>query len=176
MAFLAAISGASILFAQPGNDEPPLPIQRIFLEPERAAKELKKIPHGTVLTFPRQEFEDRLERVRRIVQARAQKPRLKKAHYQAELIDRAFTNGSGQWTVAHPGKAAAILPIDPLNLALRKTTWDDGSDAILAEFDGKSLGLLVKPGKDSTCLFDWTGAARRSKMGSPSLSPSRFAR
>jgi hypothetical protein len=154
--FIAIIGGASMLFAQPGNDEPAVPIQRIFLEPERAAKELEKVPQGTLLALPRQEFEDRLERVCRAVKARAKKPRLTRAHYSAELIDRAFANGSGQWTLASPGDVQALLPIDPLNLALSKVKWDDGSDAIVAEFDGKSLGLLVKPAGKPTCLFDWS--------------------
>lgn len=143
----------------------PFSIQRIYLKADRAKKELEKVRQGDLLLFPRQEFEDRLERLQKAHQARAEKPHLIEARYSAELIDRAFTNGTIQWTVLHSGSAVSILPIEPFNLALSKAIWEQGGEAILAELDGKSLGLLVKHTGKSTCLCDWSAGGAATSDG-----------
>jgi hypothetical protein len=156
---LAIAGGCSLLFAQTGGGDSPLSIQRIVIPAERLAKELEKVQQGALLLMPRPEFEARVERARLALQAREQKPHLTRAHYNAELIDRSLTTGSGarsQWTILHTGGAASILSIDPLNLALARLKWEQGGDAILADLDGKSLGLLVKHAGNATCLFDWS--------------------
>ncbi len=144
------------LCAQPGSGEDPLSIVRIVIPPERVAKELEKVSQGTLTLQPLDEFETRVKQARSLLANREQKPRLRGAHYRAELVGHQLINGSGQWHVHHPVADAALLPIDPLSLALHKLKWERGSDAAFAEFDGKSLSLLV-PGEDyRTCFFDWS--------------------
>jgi hypothetical protein len=152
-----AVAGVcSFALGQIRDGRDPVPIQRILIPPDRVAKELEKVQQGALIMMPRAEFEARLGRALQAVKAREQKPHLTRAHYSAELVDRAFTNGSGQWTIVHNGAAAAIMPINTLNLALAKLKWEQGGDAILAEFDGKTLGLLVHHADSATCLFDWS--------------------
>ena len=166
IAVTLAIAGVSTaLLAQPGSDEMPLSIQRILIAPPRLAKEMEKVQQGTLISLPLAEFDARLDRIRKAVQERAAKPRLTQTFYRAELVDRFLTNGSGQWTVHHPGKAPAILPIDLFNLALHTLKWETGADAILAELDGKSLGLLVKDSGAQTCLFDWSARGTPTNEG-----------
>src|SRR5262249_46651493 len=43
-----------------------------------------------------------------------------------------------------------------LNLALHSSKWDDGSNATLAEFEGKALGLLLERSGNAVCFFDWS--------------------
>lgn len=164
---IAGMCGASVLLAQTGGDAP-VPIQRIVLPPERVAKELERVQQGGLLLLPLAELDARLERVRRTMRARAEKPRLTRAHYSAELIDRSLQGGSGAWTVHHAGGGLAILPVDPLNLALAKLRWKQGGDAILGELDGKALGLVVGPGGApgaQTCLFDWSARGTPANEG-----------
>jgi hypothetical protein len=157
LALLTSVAGGyTHLFAQTGDGNTPVPIQRIVIPSERVAKELEKAQQGTLLLMPQPDFEARLERVRQAVQTREQKPHLTQARYSAELVGRSFANGSGQWTIQNTGTAPSILPIIPLNLALAKVKWEQGGDAILAECDGKSLGLLVSHAGNATCLFDWS--------------------
>jgi hypothetical protein len=157
----------SLLFAQPGApvEEGPLSIQRLIIPPARIAKELEKAQQGTLILAPLQEFDARVERARQTLKARAEKPRLTRSHYTAELVDRALTNGSGQWTVQYAGALPAILPIDPLNLALTRMKWELSGEAILAAFDPKTFGLLVPPGDSSTCLFDWSARGTPTNDG-----------
>jgi hypothetical protein len=155
----------SLLFAQPGGDDGLPLIQRLIMPPARVAKELEKVQQGTLILVPLQEFDARVERARRALKARADKPRLTRTHYSAELVDRSLTNGSGQWTVQYAGTVPAILPIDPLDLALARMKWEQGGEAILAEFDPKTLGLLVPPGDTSTCLFDWSARGTPTNDG-----------
>ncbi len=159
------LAGGSLLFAQPGPDDGPISIQRFIIPPARVAKELEKVQQGTLILTPLQEFEARVERARLAQKARADKPRLTRTHYSAELVERALTNGSGQWTVQYAGGVPAVLPIDPLNLALARMRWEQQGEAILAEFDPRTLGLLVPPGDNSTCLFDWSARGTPTNDG-----------
>ena len=161
---LVAICGSALL-AQTGTDDLPFTIQRIVVPPQRVAKELEKVQQGTLQSMPLQEFDARLERIRKALQARDQKPRLLRSHYSAELIDRALTNGSGQWTILHTGSADAILPIENLNLALHKVKWDHGGVALLGDFDDETLGLLLKQPGQQVCLFDWSARGASTSDG-----------
>ncbi len=138
-AVLTGLCAVSALLAQPGSVDAPLLIQRIVIPPERVAKELDRVQQGALILMPLAEFDVRWERVQKTLNARAEKPRLLRAHYRAELIDRSFTSGFGQWTIQHDGGEPAILPIDSLNLAVAKARWDQGGEAILGDLDGKSL-------------------------------------
>ena len=162
---IGAALSVSVLFAQSGDVEGPLPIRWTAVKPEDIAKKLADVQKGALIQVPQKEFEARLERIRKLAQTRAEKPRLTRAHYSAELIDQALTNGSGQWTVHHAGADTAVLPIDPLNLALARAKWEHGPDAILADLDGKTLGLLVNSPGAQTCLFDWSARGTPNNEG-----------
>ncbi len=166
LAVLTALTvGCSFVLAQTGGTDSPLPIQRILITPERAAKELEKVQSGSLIRLPRQEFEDRVARVLQTQKTRQQKPHLTRAHYSAEFVDRSFSDGSGKWTIRHTGTAASILGVDPLNLALAKLRWEQGGDAVMAELAGKSLGLLVSPTAGATFLFDWSARGAVTQEG-----------
>lgn len=153
---MALMLVAAALSAQNADDDDALSIQRVILPPARLAKELDKVRQGALVLVPLEEFEAGVERGRKAMKGRARKPRLSRTHYSAELIDQALAQGSGQWTIQHAGVGDAILPIEPLNLALGRMRWENGSDAVLAEFEPRTLGLLVAPAGTSTCLFDWS--------------------
>lgn len=157
--------GGSLLLGQPGGTEAGLSIVRIYVPPERAAKELEKVQQGALVLVPLPEFESRVERARKALQAREQQPRLARAQYSAELFDESFRSYLGRWTILNAGEATAVLPIVPINLALRNPKWEQGAEAILAEFDGKALGLAVKPGPIQTCFFDWSVRGTRTNEG-----------
>jgi hypothetical protein len=162
LALVAGLAGGTFLWAQVGGDGP-LSIQRVVLRPDRVAKELEKVQQGTLVLVPLKDFDDRVERIRKAQLGRDQKPHLTRAVYAAELIDRSLANGSGQWTVLYDGTGPAVLPMDPLNLALAKVRWEQEGDAILADFDGKSPGLLVK--QAGACLFEWTARGTPTSEG-----------
>lgn len=155
LAMLAIIGGGALLSAQTDNDLP-LSIQRIVLPPERAAKELEKVPRGGLLRLPLDEFEARLVRIRADQRGRDERPRLASAHYAGEIVERYLHGHAAEWSISHAGRMAGVLPIEPLNLALSRVRWKEGGDALLADLDGKSLGLLVEPGSAQKCLFAWS--------------------
>ncbi len=161
---LLLVAGA-FLFAQPGDDDAPLSIQRLMIPPARLAREMEKVQQGTLVLVPLPEFDANLERALQALKARRIKPRLLSSHYSAELVDRSLTNGSGQWLVHHAGSSAAVLSIDPLNLALTRLKWEAGDEALLAEFGPRTLGLLVPAGNNSSCLFDWSARGTPTNDG-----------
>lgn len=161
----AIMLAGSVVFAQGGGSDGPVAIQRIFIKPERAAKELDKVQQGALILMPRQEFEDRLDKYQKAIQTREARTQLTQAHYSAEFVDRALANGWGKWTVAHVGAVPAVLAMEPFNLALARPRWEQGGNAILADFDGKTLGLLVKQAGIESCLFDWSARGAVTQEG-----------
>lgn len=153
---LAVLTGVAMLVAQSDSHELPFQIQRVFLNPDRAAIEMEKVKQGSLVLLPRKDFESRVERARGHAQRRERRPHLAHAHYSAELIDRSLAKGSGRWTIQHATNAPAVLAIDSLSFALAHVRWEDRSDAILAQLDGKSLGLLVPAAGKKSCHFDWS--------------------
>lgn len=155
----------AVLFAQPVAEDGALSIQRLIIPPTRVAKELEKVQQGTLVLVPLPEFDASVKRARQTLKARAQKPRLTRTHYSAELVDRALTNGSGQWTIQYAGVVPAVLPIDPFNLAPARLKWEQGGEALLAELEPKTLGLYVPPLDSATCLFDWSARGTPTNDG-----------
>jgi hypothetical protein len=155
---LLALSGmgSSSLYAQSTVGELPVPIQRLLVKPAQVTKELEKVQQGTLIPWPLPKFDARLNQVRMAIQAREAKPRLVRAKYSADLVGASLTQGTGQWLVHYSGTSNALLPIDSLNLALAKLRWEKGNEALLGEFDGKSLHLLVKHSGAQNCYFDWS--------------------
>src|SRR5207245_1216995 len=133
--------------AEPAPLPDPLPLRRLLISPERLPFELQRARQGALVQMPREEFEARVAEAARAGAAIKNPPHLVEARYHASLVDSALV-GTGQWTIANPGSAAAILHLGQLNLALRQVRSDkqetSPADVILGDLDGKSLGLLVK--------------------------------
>jgi hypothetical protein len=116
--------------------------------------ELERARQGMLVQLSREDFEGRVRRAAEAGEAVKRPPRLVEARYQAALEDTALV-GTAQWTVINPARAAGILPVQPLNLALRRFKVEK-TDALLGELDGKNLALLVpKPGRRRVTL-DWS--------------------
>src|SRR6516162_7907700 len=132
----------------------PLPIQRVTVPPDQVSTELERARQGMLVQLSREDFEGRVRRAAEAGEAVKRPPRLVEARYQAALEDTALV-GTAQWTVINPARAAGILPVQPLNLALRRFKVEK-TDALLGELDGKNLALLVpKPGRRRVTL-DWS--------------------
>jgi hypothetical protein len=106
------------------------------------------------MQLPREDFEILVSRAIQAQEAAKTPPRLLETRYRAKLDEDALT-GTSEWTVMNPSLAAAILPIQSLNLALSHARLG-ADEAILGELDGKTFGLFVgQPGKHVVRL-DWT--------------------
>src|SRR3954471_6780699 len=68
---LAALlfGGATLSEGQGGKGEEALVLQRLVVPPERVAAELEKVQQGTLVKLPRTEFEARVERAARALEA-----------------------------------------------------------------------------------------------------------
>ncbi len=149
--------------AQPADVADPLPLQRVLVSPERLSRELERVRQGVLVQLPRNEFEARVRRAAQVSEALKKPPLLLEARYRATLTENALI-GTGQWTLENPASEAGILPVQPFNLAVRRAQLDN-SDALLGEFDGKALGLLVeRPGKHALSL-EWTSRGDAGPSG-----------
>jgi hypothetical protein len=163
---LVLMTGSLLLAAEsePAVNLPdPLPISRVLLGGDRLPRELDRLKQGVLVQLPRSEFE---ERVRRAVakSRRPNAPMLVEAHYRAALNGQAL-QGSGQWKVLQRGQGPGLLPLQPggqpFTLALAQARFDK-HDALIAEFDGKSLALLMEEPGEHTVALEWSarGEAR----------------
>jgi hypothetical protein len=135
----------------------PLPLRRVVIPLERVAAELQRARPGVLVQLPRADFEARVLAATAGLEAARTVPRLVKAFYAAELVGTTLAAGSGQWTVQHGGSAPGILPLPQFNLALSKIRVGAGAgDGVLADFDGKNLGLAIEGPGQHEVLFDWT--------------------
>lgn len=141
----------------PAESADPLPIKRVPVAPERLAQEMERLGLGALERLPRADFDERLRRAR---SAARSAPQLVEARYsRAELSGDALV-GKGQWTVLNGGTGAAVLPLQPLTVAVRQPRFDT-RDAILAEFEGHGVGLLVEGAGRHTVNFDWSARGER---------------
>jgi hypothetical protein len=140
--------------AIPADAPDPVPLRRILITPERLPREMERVRQGTLVLLPREEFETRLAEAARAGEALRTPPRLLEARYRAAFSDAGLT-GTGQWTVHNPNPGPGILPVQPLNLALRQVRLEN-ADAVLADLDGKGPGLLVEAAGRQTATLEWT--------------------
>jgi hypothetical protein len=146
----------------------PLPIRRIQLPAERLDLELARVRQGVLVQLSRDEFEAKVRAAAAAGRARQHPPRLLQAQYRARLQETALV-GSGDWKITAPEATAAVLELEPLNLALQNVkvqkSVGETSNAILGQLDGKTLGLLLgKPG-EHVALFDWSARGNRQPDG-----------
>ena len=135
----------------------------MWLAPDRLAQELDRAKQGVLVKLPRDEFEELVRRAAQAEAARKEPPRLVEAHYHAELADGALV-GSCQWKVVHTAAAPGLLPLSPLNLALREPRFENG-DALIADFDGREPSLLVETPGDHSASVGWSARAEARPEG-----------
>jgi hypothetical protein len=150
-------------FAVPAGAPDPVPLRRILVAPERLPQEMERVRQGTLLMLPRKEFEARVAEAARAGEALRNPPRLLEARYRASFTEAGLT-GTGQWTVLNPTALPGILPVQPLNLALRQVRRDN-ADAILADLDGRGPGLLIEAAGCQTVTLDWTARGEPGPAG-----------
>jgi hypothetical protein len=155
--FLLAAISATALAMPTAHSQPvdePVPLRRIWLDPERLPDEMKRVRLGVLKQLPLADFEALIRRAGRATAALKEPVRLIEARYRATLIDTALV-GTGQWTINNPGSGARILALDPLNLAPRQPRFEN-RDALLADFEGGKPGLLVDETGRHSLALDWT--------------------
>jgi hypothetical protein len=132
----------------------PISVRQVLLSPERLPAELKRLADGLLVRLPKSEFEAKLKQAR----TPAVPPRLVEARYRAALADLVLS-GNAQWRVAYKGATPALLNLQPdgqpFTLALLQPRWEN-REALIADFDGKSLALLVDQEGERTVNVDWT--------------------
>lgn len=144
-----------------GADEPadPVPIRRILLPSERVPAELGRVRQGAFVQLSPEEFAEKLRQARRAAAALSNPPRLLVARYSASLLPDALA-GTAQWTARNWGGTPALLPLQPLNLAVRKARLGAAetatTDAAIGDLDGKSLGWLLDRDGEQSAALEWT--------------------
>ncbi len=141
----------------------PVPMKRVWLSPDRLARELDRIKPGVLVKMPLGEFEELVRQAAKAEAARKDPPRLVEAHYHAELADNALV-GSCQWKIVQTAAAPGLLPLTPLNLALREPRFENG-DALIADFDGHDPSLLVETPGDHSASAAWSARAEARPEG-----------
>jgi hypothetical protein len=135
----------------------------MLVRPDSFPSDLQRARESVLIELPRAEFEARVRKARQRIRQGEEAPRLVSAHYRATLAGNALA-GSAQWTVRNPSSAGGVLPLQPLNLALRRIVIDD-AEAVVGDLDGKMPGLLVdQPGLHSVVL-DWSARGDPSPEG-----------
>lgn len=162
----AALIAVACLFLGAGQAAGPEdlpPLRRVLVPPGRVLNEMKGAGQGRLESLSRDEFEELVQRAARAAESVKKQPRLVESHYRARLTDNALT-GTGLWKVLHPGSGAAVLPLPHLNLAVRQPRFENRA-ALLAEFDGKTPGLLLEQGGEQSVALDWSGRGERRPEG-----------
>jgi hypothetical protein len=145
--------------AEAAADDDPLPIRRILLRPEQLVEELQRVRRGVLLQMPRSEFDTLTRRASAAVRAAQSPPALVETHYRARLDGDALL-GSARWRVLASGPTPTLLPVEPLQLAVRKALWADDRAAILGDLDPRQKAhgaelLIDRPG-DQTLSLEWS--------------------
>jgi hypothetical protein len=169
LAVLAAAAGA-LFPPRAGADVAPSPgpaelpaVRRVLLSRDQVPSALDKMRQGVLRMLPRAEFDEKVARAARATDAQRHLPKLAEARYRARLADTALV-GTGQWKVVHPGVGAGLLPLQPLNLALRQPRFEN-RDALIADFDGKAPSLLLESPGDHTVAIEWSARAEERPEG-----------
>ncbi|HLN30033.1 MAG TPA: hypothetical protein VK395_19985 [Gemmataceae bacterium] len=141
----------------------PLPLRRVLVNPEQMPGEIERARQGILQEIPRAEFEGLVQRAALAAEALKSPPRLIEARYRATL-NEANLVGTAQCTILHTVAAPGILTLQPFSLALRKAMLD-GREAILADLDGKSTGLLIEHLGKHTLALDWSARSEPGPNG-----------
>jgi hypothetical protein len=148
---LVLLSSLGLMSAPPSGDDK-LEVRRVLLGPEQLEQELRRLKEGVLVQLPRAELEEKLRQAQR--QRERRPPILAEASYHAALQGSALV-GSAQWKVIHGGPGPGLLPLSPLNLALRKALFEN-HEAVLGDFDGQGPALLVEATGEHPVTLDWS--------------------
>lgn len=154
----------SLLSQSPPEPADQLVVKYLAVAPGELGREMERLRAGALVKLPRDDFDALLRRAR--AGPSAALPQLADARYRATLTGATLT-GSAQWRLTHGGRGPAIFPMQPLNLALRQPRFVDAvqRDALAAEFDGSTPGLLLDSPGDHTIAFDWSARGEVSADG-----------
>src|SRR5579884_905024 len=108
-----------------------LPIKRVPVAAGREGDEMERLGLTALERVPLDDFDARLRRAR--TAARSVPQLIEARYFGAELVGDALV-GKGKWKVLHGGTGPAVLPLQPLSVAVRQPRFDT-RDALLAEFD-----------------------------------------
>jgi hypothetical protein len=133
-ASLGAVAGASSLAIPAGPAAAdPFPIMRLRLTEAQLPDAVKQMMPGAVVQMPRHEFEARVRRAGRVVAENQAVPRIVEARYTATLTGGDLS-GDANWTILNPRSEGAVLPLDPLRIALQSPQWSGAGDAVVGHF------------------------------------------
>jgi hypothetical protein len=151
-------------WCQPPEDSlDPIPLRRVPLRVERLPEEMEKVNQGILVEMPRRIFEGKVRQASKSKNAQKNDPQLVEARYRGRLEDSALA-GTGQWKILYSGARPSVLPLESLNLAIRQPRFEN-REALVGDFEGVGLGLLVEePGTRSVSL-DWTARGEQSPAG-----------
>jgi hypothetical protein len=147
------------------NSLDPTQIRRILISPERVPEILARVKKGILIQLPRQDFEEKVRRALRPFESAKNPPRLVEARYRATLMSTSLV-GTAQWRMVNPVSIPGVLPLQPFNLALVKATLRkarfDTTAAIVGDWDGKGLGLLLDQPGEQAARLNWSA---RGELG-----------
>ena len=151
-----------VAFAQePSGD--PLPLMRVLISPEQLPAKLESVKNGVLVQLPRAQFEKLLSDAAKRTADSKNTPRLIEARYRATLQKEPALVGTGQWKTINPSSGPALLPLTPLNLALRQARFENSGDArpdaLIADFDGRNPALLLEQSGEHSLTLDWSARA-----------------
>ena len=158
----------------PAEPPDPVPLRRVWLAPEAVAREMERARQGLLIRLPRDEFEKLVGQAARAEAARKNPPRLVAAFYQAHLAEGGLA-GYFKWKVVHTAAGPGLLPLTPLNLALRQPRLaplnpepgrpPGGPDAYIGDFDGHDPSLLIESPGEYEASDDWSARAEPGPKG-----------
>ncbi len=156
-----AVAGVPVVVGTAPPDVPdPFPTVRLRVTDAQLPDAAKAFAPGPLVRLPRAAFEEKVRAAGAAVLAAKSVPRIVAARYTAAPSGTALA-GTAEWTIAHAGRGPAVLPLDPLKLALREPVWADGSPAAVGAFvelPAGGAGVWV-PGPGRQVLkAKWTAA------------------
>ncbi|HEV3235741.1 MAG TPA: hypothetical protein VGZ25_02055, partial [Gemmataceae bacterium] len=141
----------------------PMPLRRVPLQIDRLPAEMEKVQQGILVEMPRRTFEEKVRLAAKSKNGRKNDPQLVEARYRARLEDSALT-GTGQWKILYSGTRPAVLPLESLNLAIRQPRFEN-REALVGDFEGIGLGLLVEDAGARSVSLDWTARGEQGPAG-----------
>ena len=125
----------------------------VVVPPGQNAKFLEKNVREAFVPMPASEF----EKLRKTATPNSQRPfipALTKASYQGEWKDNGIV-GKANWVFNSSSKNQTYFPIAPLNIAIKKASWND-KEALLGDFIPGITSLLIPENNESPCDLEWS--------------------
>lgn len=151
---LGAVAGGVVRSTPPEPVSDPFPIRRVFITGDRLTAALGQAARGTLVRFPRDEFESKVRAAS--LAASGPPPKLVEARYKAALTDAGLT-GTAEWNVS--AAAPGLLPLEPLRQAVSNPKTTDGTPVVL--FRGEGIGRAgafarIDRAGDTAVSLEWS--------------------